>query len=62
MASEDHPGLIIYNQTKYSLFAKFSLSVIVACDVAQNPHIFVTRSNPHIYANTRKLIAWEHMA
>ena len=30
---------------KYGLFAKFSLEVIGACEVAKNPHIFITREN-----------------
>ena len=34
---------------KCCLFAKFSLSLVVACDVANNPHIFITRSNQHIH-------------
>ena len=33
---------------KYGLFAKFSLSVIISCDVAKNPHVFLTRSKQHI--------------
>ena len=33
---------------KYGLFAKFSLSAIVAFEVANNPHIFLTRSKQHI--------------
>ena len=36
------------HKQKYGLFAKFSLSVIGACEVANNPHIFLTRSNKHI--------------
>ena len=32
---------------KYGLFAKFLLSVIGACKVAKNPHIFLTRENQH---------------
>ena len=30
-------------KTKYGLFAKISLAVIVACEVDNNPHIFLTR-------------------
>ena len=30
---------------KYGLYAKLSLSVIVACEVAKNTHIFLTRAN-----------------
>ena len=30
---------------KYGLFSKFSLALIGACDLAKNPHIFLTRSN-----------------
>ena len=33
---------------KYGLFAKFSLLLIVVCEVANNPHIFLTRANQHI--------------
>ena len=33
---------------KYGLFYKFSLEVIVACDVAKNYNIFLTRGNQHI--------------
>ena len=33
---------------KYGLFAKFSVAVIGACEVDNNPHIFLTRENQHI--------------
>ena len=33
---------------KYGLFAKFSLAVIGACEVAKNPQIFLTRANQRI--------------
>ena len=33
---------------KYGLCAKFSLSVIGACEVAKNPHVLLTRVNLHI--------------
>ena len=33
---------------KYGLFDKFSLSVIGACEVANNTDIFLTRSNQYI--------------
>ena len=33
---------------KYGLFAKFSLAVIGACEVAKKPRIFLTISNQHI--------------
>ena len=33
---------------KYGLFDKFLLTVIGACEVYKNPHIFLTRSNQHI--------------
>ena len=33
---------------KYGLFAELSLSEIGACEVANNPHIFLTRENQHI--------------
>ena len=36
------------HKQKYGLFAKLSLSVIEACDVANNPHIFITGANQHI--------------
>ena len=36
------------SEQKYVLFAKFSLALIVACEVARNPHIFITRENQHI--------------
>ena len=32
----------------YVFFAKSSLVVIIACEVAKNPHIFLTRANQHI--------------
>ena len=34
---------------KYGLFDKLPLAVIGACEVAKNPHIFVTRANQHIW-------------
>ena len=36
------------SKQKYGLFAKFSLAVIGACEVAKNPHILLTRANQHI--------------
>ena len=33
---------------KYGLFAKLSLSVVGACEEANNTHIFLTISNQHI--------------
>ena len=33
---------------KYGLFEKFSLAVFGACEVDNNPHIFITRSNQQI--------------
>ena len=33
---------------KYGLFTKLSLALIGSCDVAKNPHIFLTRENQHI--------------
>ena len=33
---------------KYGFFSKFSLAVIGTCEVAKNPHIFLTRKNQHI--------------
>ena len=40
---------ILANESKkIGLFAKVSLAVVGACEVAKNPHIFLTRSNPHI--------------
>ena len=33
---------------KYDLFSKFSLSVIGACEVTKNTHIFINRENNHI--------------
>ena len=33
---------------KYDLFNKFSLAVIGACEVDNNPHIFLTGENQHI--------------
>ena len=36
------------NKQKYDLFDKFLFTVIGACDVAKNPHIFLTGSNKHI--------------
>ena len=33
---------------KYGLFDKFSLAVIGSCEVAKDPHIFITRSSQHI--------------
>ena len=38
---------------KYGLFAKLSLAVIVSCDVANNPHIFLNRANQHIQVINR---------
>ena len=38
---------------KYSLFDKLSLELIGACEVANNPHIFLTRSNQHIQVINR---------
>ena len=33
---------------KYGLFDKLSLLVIGVCELANNPHIFITRANQHI--------------
>ena len=33
---------------KDGVFAKLSLAVIGSCEVAKNPHIFITISNQHI--------------
>ena len=33
---------------KYGLFDKFPLALILACEVANKPHIFLTISNKHI--------------
>ena len=33
---------------EYSLFDKFSLAVIGACEATNNPHIFLTRANQNI--------------
>ena len=33
---------------KYDLFLKLSLAVIGACEVDNNPHIFLTRANQYI--------------
>ena len=35
-------------EQNHGLFAKFSLAVIGSCDVAKNPHIFLTITNRHI--------------
>ena len=40
---------------KDGLFSKFSLSLIRACAVANNPHIFITISNQHIQEIIRHL-------
>ena len=32
---------------KYGLFSKLSLAIVGACEVAKNPHIFLTRANQH---------------
>ena len=34
---------------KYGLFAKLLLAVIGACEVANNPHIFLTREKKRIH-------------
>ena len=36
------------SKQKYGIFAKFSLAVIGACEVANNPHIFINRANQYI--------------
>ena len=41
-------GLANKPKQKYDLFDKFSLTVVGACEVAKNPHMFLTRSNQHI--------------
>ena len=41
-------GLANKHKQKYSLFDKFSLAVIVACELDKNPHIFLTIVNQHI--------------
>ena len=40
----------LYNKPKqkYGIFAKFSLEVVLACEVAINPHILLPRENQHI--------------
>ena len=38
---------------KYGLFSKISLSVIGACEMDKNPHIFITRANQYIHKNNR---------
>ena len=40
---------------KYGLFAKFLLSLIRACEVAKNPHIFITIANQNIQEINRHL-------
>ena len=42
------------HKQKYGLFAKFSLSVIGACEVANNPHIFLTIANQNIHEINRQ--------
>ena len=39
----------MYNKPKqkYGLFSKLSLSVIGACGVVNNPHIFIATENQH---------------
>ena len=39
---------------KYGLFSKFLLAVIVACEMAKNPHIFLTRANQQIQEINRR--------
>ena len=39
---------------KYVLFAKFWLALIGACEVANNPHNFLTRTNQHIQEINRQ--------
>ena len=42
------------NKTKkYDLFDELSLALIGACEVAKNPHIFLTIENQHIQENIR---------
>ena len=41
---------------KYGLFDKLSLEVIGACDMANNPHIFLTRANQHIQEVNRRFL------
>ena len=38
---------------KYSLSTKLSLAVIGACEVAKNPHVFITISNQQIWEVNR---------
>ena len=48
MASTDlrrSSGLSNKTKVKYCLFAKFQLALIKSCDVAEKPHIFITRAN-----------------
>ena len=41
------------SKQKYGTFAKFSLAVIWACEVTNNPQIFLTRENQHIQETNR---------
>ena len=41
-------SLINKPKQKYDLFPKLSLALIGACEVANNPHIFLTIPNQHI--------------
>ena len=36
------------HKQKYGFFAKLSLELVITCEVAKNPHIFLTRANQHI--------------
>ena len=46
-------GLDNKPKQKYGLFTKLWLIVLRACQVAKNPHIFLTRSDQHIQENNR---------
>ena len=54
MTDLESTGIMIYarlankKRQKCSLFEKFSLAVIGECEAANNPHIFITRTNQHI--------------
>ena len=41
-------SLVNKPKQKYDLFPKLSLALIGACEVANNPHIFLTIPNQHI--------------
>ena len=43
------------HKRKYGLFSRFSLALIGVCELAKNPHIFLTRVNQHIQEINRHL-------